>query len=1031
MQDPPTRPQVLLLTQEPGTMELIRPLFPAAGFEVWDASNEPSDLEAVTDARIVPVIVIHIEREDPGWIKRIVQALPGLPAAPVVLLQSVSVSAPLPAEAEAWHTTKFPVGAGDLCAQISVAVRRWLESGSGSEAGPSTACELPAGVIITDAEGCISDMNAACEGTLGLRASSVLGKRLAAITHAGEQEVEAAAGAQRRKGELSQYETALMGPDDAVIPVKIISWGRFAPDVFCGDTLIIRDHRQQAQIQDTIFRDHDFTSQIARRMGQGITVTNSIGCFEFVNDAFAKMLGVAPNDLIGRYTVDISSDEDRAAQMVQRALRRAGHSTTYEARLLHKDGSRVTVSINAVPRWKNGEFAGAISVVTDLTEQRKTAAALEESEARFRTLIESSQDGIVVNAHGRILYANPAAIRMFRLASAQVALGRSVGEFVHPADRESAIARTLAVEATGEPSPRTEFRAVRPDGSAFEAESVGIAITFDGYSAVCSTLRDISDRKFAERALRESEERYRALVEWSPAPVVVHRQGRLLYANPAFVKLVGAQSMEEAMARPLLDYIHVSDRLVVESRMRSIAMEERLFPLMEMRGMSLDGREIHAEAQGTAISYAGAPAVCTVVHDVTARKQAEAARNDLEAELRESQKMQAIGTLAGGIAHDFNNILAIILGNVELALQDAGQDSRVAESLEEIRRAASRATEVVRQILSFSRRQPTQRIPIALALVVEESVRLLRATLPARHKLVVSIDRATPTVLADNTQMAQVIINLCTNAMQAIGDRPGRIEISLDTVQVSAELQEAHPALGAFIRRNGSSAVRLTVRDNGPGMDQATLARIFEPFFTTKPVDQGTGLGLAVVHGIVEAHKGIIVTESAPGQGATFAVYLPVESNLEPSLPAPLQQPIPVAGQPAAMPRRAFHMLYLDDDAALVMLVERLMGRRGFKVSGFTDSAAALALIAGGSDHLDVFVSDYNMPGMSGLDVARQVRAMRPDLPIAVTTGFVDERLQAQARDAGVRELIFKATAIDEYCQAFERLAGKVDAHGG
>jgi two-component system, cell cycle sensor histidine kinase and response regulator CckA len=1024
--------RMMLLTDHAGSWEFLRPLISAAGFDVAEALDRPEALTRLAGDPNANALIVFAERNDGQWLDGVIAALGASPAIPVVLLRAPEAASPKELDGICeWHVVKFPVGARDLCNEIVVALCRWLESRTSDfdklTDHPALA-EAPAGIVLTDALGTITSVNAACEGMLGIPATRLQGQSFGMLTLPSQRAIETAAQSQRRKGEISTYESALSSPLGTGIAVRINGWSRFKDGDHLGDTLIISDHRQQWQLQDEILRDHEFTSQIASRMGQGITVTNAIGCFEFVNEAFARMLGYRSEDLMGRYTVDISSDEDRAGQMVQRALRRAGHTTTYEARLLRADGSKVTVSINAVPRWKDGEFAGAISVVTDLTEQRMAAAALQESEARFRTLIECAQDGIVVNALGRIVYANPAAIEMFRLPSATAVLGRNIGEFVHPDDRESAIARTLEVATTGNPSPRTEFRGLRPDGTCFQLESVGISIVFDGYRAVCSTLRDVTNRKEAELALRESEERYRALVEWSPEPVIVHRHAKLLYANPAFVRLVGAESVEQVLTLDLLDFVHPDHQQIVRDRIRAISIGDQNFPVLELRGIGMGGREMYVETQGTAIVYDGMPAVYTVVRDLTARRRAEAARNALEAELRESHKMQAIGTLAGGIAHDFNNLLAIILGNVELALQDAGQDSPVGESLEEVRRAATRATEVVRQILSFSRRQPTQRKLISILPTVEESVRLLRATLPARLQLRLQYDAGTPPVLADSTQISQVIINLCNNAMQAMPEGPGLIEISLGAVDLSPHLVAAHPALGALSDRDVNRAARLSVRDNGPGMDESTLARIFEPFFTTKPVDQGTGLGLAVVHGIVEEHKGVIVTESNPGQGATFSVYLPIEQSevgrevddrTTRAKPAASATPSPQAGS-------KFHMLYLDDDSSLVMLVEKLMSRRGFKVSGFTDSAEAIAFLRNDDADLQLFISDYNMPSMSGLDVARVVREFRPDLPVAVTTGFVDERLQAQAHEAGVRELIFKASAIEDYCQAFERLAGKV-----
>ncbi|MBI3375300.1 MAG: response regulator [Betaproteobacteria bacterium] len=440
---------------------------------------------------------------------------------------------------------------------------------------------------------------------------------------------------------------------------------------------------------------------------------------------------------------------------------------------------------------------------------------------------------------------------------------------------------------------------------------------------------------------------------------------------------------------------------------------------VEMLRTRSDGTQVWVELRRHAAQFESGWTIVTVVRDITERKRLEAARASLEAQLCESQKMEAVGTLAGGIAHDFNNALATILGNVELARQDASTNPSALESLDEIRKAGARTRDLVQQILSFSRKQPIERRLTALAPIVEESVHLLRASLPARLTLEVKCDTDVPPVLADAAQIQQVLINLATNAMHAMHGRSGRIGIRLDTVMLDAALADAHPALGAMHARRPGSAVRITVSDDGSGMDAATLARIFEPFFTTKLAGEGTGLGLSVVHGIAQVHEGAITVDSAPGKGATFTLYLPAERRSE------LRAPEPDEGAAVAAPDMGGgqHILYIDDDESLVFLVRRLLERRGYRVSGYTNPGEALAALRAHPQLFDLVVTDYNMPGMSGLDVAREVRAIRGNLPVAVASGFIDQTLRSQAAGAGVRELIFKADAAEDLCEAFARLA--------
>lgn len=400
--------------------------------------------------------------------------------------------------------------------------------------------------------------------------------------------------------------------------------------------------------------------------------------------------------------------------------------------------------------------------------------------------------------------------------------------------------------------------------------------------------------------------------------------------------------------------------------------------------------------------------------DITERKEAEVSRTVLEAQLRESQKMEAIGTLAGGIAHDFNNALATILGNVALARQDAVNHPNIQESLGEISKAGTRARDLVQQILSFSRRQPVQYKAIDLVPVVIEATRLLRSTLPQRIALEVHCAPDVPPVMADASQIEQMLINLATNAMQSI-EGNGQITICLEAITLDPA---ALNTMRVFPLGGSGRVLRLTVSDNGAGMSASVKERIFEPFFTTKPLGTGTGLGLSVVHGIVQGHGGLITVESREGAGTTFYIDLPVaESEHE----AKAQD----SGRSGSVPQaelRGRRVLYLDDDETLTFLIQRTLERKGYQVSTFMDQGRALQCLRENPLAFDLILTDYNMPGMSGLEVVREVRAINPDLPVAIASGFIDESLTAKARDAGVSELIFKADDIEVFCDSVRRL---------
>jgi PAS domain S-box-containing protein len=657
----------------------------------------------------------------------------------------------------------------------------------------------------------------------------------------------------------------------------------------------------------------------------------------------------------------------------------------------------------------------AIENAALLKEERSQRQQAQQSERRKAAVLESAMDAIItVDHHGRVVEFNPSAERTFGYSRSE-ALSRHLIDFIvppsHRRDERDALTARIATGQGWLVDRRAEVPAVRKDGTEFPAE-ISITQVATNPPLFTGFLRDITERKRAEAALRESEERFKnvaratvdAVWDWDLKTDKV-------WWSDGIQKLFGiAPDPARDMLASWAERIHPEDR---ETIMRGIhdAIHARQESWQgDYRFQRADGSYAPVHDRGFLIYEASGRPTRMVggVADLTERQKAEKARDSLEAQLRESQKMEAIGRLAGGVAHDFNNILGAILGNLDLARQDAANSPAMLECLDEIAKAGHRAKELVQQILSFSRRQPTARRRVDLPNIVEESVRLLRATLPARIQVKCSFDAGVPTVLADATQIGQVIINLGTNAAHAMGGRPGAIEVRIDALDV-----DSGPLLHDL--RAGRFA-RICVSDDGHGMSEQTMQRIFEPFFTTKDVGEGTGLGLSVVHGIMRSHEGSITVRSEPGSGATFELYLPAAQGTAESDPRTQLAPVPAAAV------RGGHVLYLDDDESLVFLVKRMLERQGYRVSGFCNQRLALDALARRPETFDLVVTDYNMPGLSGLDVANRVRDIRSDLAVALASGYITEELRAQAAASGVRELIFKPNVVQEFCAAVARL---------
>jgi len=712
------------------------------------------------------------------------------------------------------------------------------------------------------------------------------------------------------------------------------------------------------------------------------------------------------------------------------------NGTPFDLELPHftAKGRPSWVRAQAVAIMENGKAIKVLGAFHDITERKRAEAAVRNSDAFTSAILDSvTAEIVVLEQDGTIIAVNESWRR--------VALENGL--------------------MNGKPAPRTgigtNYLAVCEtsidgtiDAIALQVRD-GIRGVLDG-SLPCFTLEypchsPQQQRWFtliatplgsgAGRAViahsditrrMQAEAKLAAIINSSlDAIITIDDAERVLVFNTAaeqLFRLPAADAIGQTLDRFIPARFRSAHRGHIREFMASGVTSRKMGQFTRLTALRQDGMEVPIEASIAHIIADGKHFFTVTLRDVSERAAADAIRESLEEQLRQSQKMEAIGTLAGGIAHDFNNILATILGNADLAHQELGNDARVAESLAEIRKAGGRARDLVQQILSFSRRQATELLPTSLGPVVEEAARLMRATLPVRVKIDLKCDPNLPLVQADATQVKQILINLMTNAAQAMQLHPGQIRVELDSVALDATLVGEHPALLDMRKLRAKPSgriVRLTVRDDGPGMNAATLKRVFEPFFTTKPPGEGTGLGLSVVHGIVQAHGGTIVVDSEPGKGTTFTLYLP---------PSPMQSGVSPAEKSSADPipfvLGARHILYIDDDESLVFLVKRLMERRGCRISGFTDQREGLDALRADPASFDLVVTDYNMPGMSGLDVAREVRAIRADLPVAIASGFIDEALQTQANGAGVRELIFKASAVEDLCDAFVRLAQTV-----
>jgi PAS domain S-box-containing protein len=518
---------------------------------------------------------------------------------------------------------------------------------------------------------------------------------------------------------------------------------------------------------------------------------------------------------------------------------------------------------------------------------------------------------------------------------------------------------------------------------------------------------ELRERQQVEEALHSSEARYRDLFENANDLVYIHDLvGNVLFVNRAAERLIGYTG-DDALRLNLTELVIPEER----QRFQETLHRQQTGTVSETYDLDIitkTDRRVSLNVSARLITQHGRPvAIQCIARDITERKR-------LEAHLYEAKRMEALGTLAGGIAHDFNNILTAILGYTELALAHVPPEHAQRRFLQAVLTAGQRAKELVQQILTFSRQQPQKRSSLLLQPLLTEALSLLRASLPATVTIRPQIAAEAGPVLADPSQILQVIMNLCTNAMHAMRETGGTLEIRIEAITVDAVHAARHPRL------HPGPYVCLIVRDTGHGMSPEVLARIFEPFFTTKSPGEGSGLGLAMVHGIVANHDGVIMVESTPGQGTTFIVYLPRS-----------EQPVSPASAPTEpIPGGQERILFVEDEAPLAELGRTMLTRLGYDVVACKSSREALELFGTAPQHFDLVITDYTMPELTGEALACELRRLRPDLPIILCTGFTPTLTPERATALGINAFLMKPLGLRDLALAIRRVLGTAPAHG-
>ncbi len=647
-----------------------------------------------------------------------------------------------------------------------------------------------------------------------------------------------------------------------------------------------------------------------------------------------------------------------------------------------------------------GELEKRIQELEKAEFERKIAAdAMRESEERYRLLLEASDAGIMLlTEDGTFIIMNNRAAGIWG-KKAEDLIGKHIRDLGGPPEFVDENLNIFnRVVKTGKSEQHERY--IEPFDKHFIVDIQPVKDTTEMLVGIRIMIYDITERKRAEEALRESEEKFRSLAENSQDYIMRYdEQGRNLYQNEAGYRVSGFSEdeflgkthrelgfneelcdlWEEGVQRVFKTSKPTGEIFQWESEEGPVSLDWRLFPEFDHDGQ--------------------VKTVLGVSRDITDMRKAEEEKKTLESQLQQAQKMESIGTLVGGIAHDFNNILAAIIGFTELASSSLPESFPSRKYLSEVLKSGNRAKNLVQQLLTFSRPTDQDMKPIRLSSVVKETMSMVRATLPATIEIAQDIEVDRGSILADSTQIHQVLINLCTNAGYVLKESGGIIKVGLSKIDADSKMALQIPDLEA------GEYLNLVVQDNGPGMEKTTLDRIFEPFFTTKGPGEGSGLGLSVVHGIVKSHGGAITVQSEPGLGTVFEIYLPLIQD------AALTE---AEDEITSLPRGDERVLFLDDEAMLAELGQSHLENLGYSVTSRTSSNEALELFKASPEDFDLIITDMTMPEMTGFDFAVEVMRIRPNFPIIICTGYHQQITEEIVTKRGIKGFLMKPYSASE-----------------
>lgn len=629
-------------------------------------------------------------------------------------------------------------------------------------------------------------------------------------------------------------------------------------------------------------------------------------------------------------------------------------------------------------------------------EISERAEALQESEEKFRTLTEELPNMVYIYKNDKIVYTNEICRKLIGYTSDQIySPDFNFLSIIAPEHREL-VKQNLERALSGEEVEPYEFTLISKDGGKIECLNITKSIHYEGQLSVIGLITDLTEIKRTQDAIRESQNQLQSIITSAKeAIIIIDNDQKILSFNPA-AELMFNCSEEEAIGQ-LIDRFIVTQNEVKEEFEIS-PKRQSILNLLEsnvgtISGVRVSGEVFPIEASISKIGGTKEQLYTIILRDITDRIKAEETQRNLQNQLFQSQKMEAIGTLAGGVAHDFNNILSVIIGNAELAKLEIAPNHKATKHIDEVLKASDRAQELVQRILSFSRKQETHFRPIRLHYILREGIKLLRASIPTTIEIKIDLLNNGPLVMADPTQIHQVLVNLCTNAAHAMEITGGKLTIRQKNVEFDDRAMLYHPDL-----KKGRYTL-FSIQDTGIGMDGFTLKRIFEPFFTTKGPGKGTGLGLTIVHSIIKNHNGAIKVQSQLGKGTQVDVYLPIFEGEEEK---------EKIEEPKEIFRGNERIMIVDDEPQLLDAFAEILNELGYHTFTYENPLDALAAFQKDPKKYELIITDQTMPHMKGTTLANKMTQISPTIPIILMTGYDQLDNAEQLESLGIRSVLLK-----------------------